>query len=95
MLQSTLKIPSWLIGEAREKLDVRATYSATTSRVISYEDAGEVDSKDYTSLVSHTSRSAAERSASEYLTWTKGDKVTLSVNNLGTVSGEPRRVGAR
>lgn len=73
----------------------RATYSATTSRVISYEDGGDVDSKDYTSSVSRTSRSTAERSASEYLTWTKGDKVVLSVSNLGTVSGEPRRAGAR
>ena len=71
----------------------RASFSATTSRVISYVD-GDADSKDYATSVSHTSRSAAEGSASEYLTWDVGDKVILSVTNLGTVSGEPRRAGA-
>ena len=72
----------------------RATYSATTSRVISYVD-GHAETKEYTTSVSHVSRSSAEASANEYRSWTVGDSVILDVNNLGGVSGEPRRAGAR
>lgn len=72
----------------------RATYSATTRRVISYVD-GHAETKEYTTSVSRVSRASAEASASEYLTWTVGENVILDVNNLGGVYGEARRAGLR
>lgn len=70
----------------------RASFSATTRRVISY---GDGETKEYVTKVDRTDQVTAESSAAEYRTWAVGDRVVLDVNNLGGIAGEPRRVGAR
>lgn len=68
----------------------RATFSSATRRTLTYEDGG-AERAVFPTSASRTSRGAAEASEQAYLTWDVGDKVVLSVTNLGTVSGEPRR----
>jgi hypothetical protein len=72
----------------------RATYSSTTTRVVSYVDDTPETTK-FTTSATRTSKSAAEASEKEYLAWTVGEPVILDINNLGGVSGKPRRASVK